>query len=154
MTGWTAMMAAMMLPGAAPAALRLGRVAAVPVFAASYFAVWALVGFAASTVYQPHGAILAGSLTVAAGLYELTSLKRACRNRCRERVRSGVEFGVYCVGSSVGLMVVLLAVDPMSLVWMCAVCGLVLMQKLTPPRAFVDVPIALAIVALGIVIAG
>ena len=41
---WVAMMAAMMLPGAAPAVLRRARaegVRAVPLFAGSYLAVWA-----------------------------------------------------------------------------------------------------------------
>jgi MFS family permease len=50
--------------------------------------------------------------TRAAGLYELTPLKRACRRR-RENVRSGSWFGFYCVGSSIGLMLVLLAVGAM-----------------------------------------
>jgi predicted metal-binding membrane protein len=150
-------MAAMMLPGAIPAALRVarsnGRVEAVPLFAGSYLAVWTLVGLAVYAVYQPHGTTAAGALTVAAGLYELTPLKRACRRRCRERVRSGLDFGVYCVGSSIGLMVMLLALGAMSVTWSCIVAAVVLVQKLLAPRALVDVPVALAIVALGIVVA-
>ena len=47
---WVPMMAAMMLPGAAPAVLRRahasGQVRAVPLFVGSYLAVWALVGVA------------------------------------------------------------------------------------------------------------
>src|SRR5256886_12690658 len=47
---WVAMMAAMMLPGAAAAASRRarasGRVRAVPLFVGSYIAVWTLVGVA------------------------------------------------------------------------------------------------------------
>ncbi len=46
---WVSMMAAMMLPGAAPAAMRLahtGDVRAVPLFVGSYLAVWTLVGVA------------------------------------------------------------------------------------------------------------
>jgi predicted metal-binding membrane protein len=147
---WVPMTAAMMLPGAVPAASRLRGVVAVPFFAASYLAVWTLVGLAVYAVYRPHGAAVAGALTIAAGVYELTPLKRHCRRRCRESVRSGFEFGVYCVGSSIGLMVVLLALGAMSITWMALVAVLVLAQKLLPPRAAVDVPIALAIVALGI----
>jgi 3-oxoacyl-[acyl-carrier protein] reductase len=41
---------------------------------------------------------------------ELTPLRRACRQRCRERVRSGFDFGLHCLGSSIGLMLLLLAV--------------------------------------------
>src|SRR5713226_9545304 len=47
---WVSMMAAMMLPGAAPAVLRRahasGRVRTVPLFIGSYLAVWTLVGVA------------------------------------------------------------------------------------------------------------
>ena len=47
---WVSMMAAMMLPGAAPAVLRRahasGGVRAVPLFVWSYLAVWTLVGVA------------------------------------------------------------------------------------------------------------
>jgi len=58
---------------------------------------------------------MAGALTVAAGLYELTPLKRECRRQCRESLRSGFTFGLYCLGSSIGLMVMLL-VSPLPLV--------------------------------------
>ena len=151
---WVPMMAAMMLPGAVPAAARFVRATsgavAVPFFAASYLAVCTLVGLALYALYRPHGATAAGVLTIAAGVYELTPLKRLCRRRCRESVRSGFEFGVWCVGSSIGLMVVLVALGVMSVTWMAVVAALVLAQKLLPPRAAVDLPVALAIVALGI----
>jgi predicted metal-binding membrane protein len=147
---WVPMMAAMMLPGAVSAAARLRGALAVPLFAASYLVVWTAVGLALYAVYRPHGAAVAGALTISAGLYELTPLKRHCRRRCRESVRSGFEFGVWCVGSSIGLMVVLLALGAMSLTWMALVAVLVLAQKLLPPRAALDVPVALAIIGLGI----
>ncbi len=152
---WVSMMAAMMLPGALPAVSQFvrtqGRPLAAPLFAASYVAVWTLFGVALYALYAPHGAWVAGLLTIGAGIYELTPLKRSCRRRCRESVRSGFEFGVYCVGSSVGLMVVLVALGVMSLTWMGAIAGLVLAQKLLAPAAAVDVPVALGIVALGVV---
>ena len=148
------MMAAMMLPSAAPAIARRARerdgVLAAPLFAGSYLGAWALVGLAIYLLYRPPGALAAGVLIVGAGLYELTPLKRECRRRCRERVRSGLRFGVYCFGSSAGLMLVLIAVDVMSVALMCAVAVVVLAQKLLPPRPAVDVPMALAIVALGV----
>ena len=87
---------------------------------------------------------------IAVGLYELTPLKRHCRQRCRERVRSGVGLGMYCLGSSVGLMLILVVLGLMSLTWMVVVTVLVVGQKLLPARAFIDVPLALAIVGLGI----
>jgi Predicted metal-binding integral membrane protein (DUF2182) len=63
---WVSMMAAMMLPGAAPAVSRharaTGRVRAVPIFVGSYVAVWALVGVAVFALYRPHGSFAAGRL--------------------------------------------------------------------------------------------
>jgi predicted metal-binding membrane protein len=155
-TVWLSMMAAMMLPGAAPAVLRRARTTkpglAVPRFVGSYLAVWALVGLAVYALYRPHGSGVAGALTIVAGLYELTPLKRDCRRRCRESVRSGLRFGLYCVGSSIGLMAMLVAVGVMSVTWMAIVGVVILAQKLGPPVAAVDVPLALAIVGLGAVI--
>jgi predicted metal-binding membrane protein len=153
---WAAMMAAMMLPGAAPAVLRRahasGRVRAVPLFVGSYLAVWTLVGVAVYAVYQPHGTVVAGAVAIAAGVYELTPLKRGFRRRCRESVRSGFEFGLYCVGSSIGLMLMLVALSIMSVTWMSVIAVLVLAQKLLPAKAAIDVPLALAIVGLGVLI--
>ena len=154
---WVPMMAAMMLPGAAPTVARCarsdGHARAVPLFVGSYLAVWAVAGLAVYALYRPHGSTVAGALTVAAGVYELTPLKRECRRRCRASVRSGFEFGLYCVGSSIGLMVVLLALGAMSVLWMVVVGVVALAQKLLPPTAVIDVPLASAIVALGIVAA-
>jgi predicted metal-binding membrane protein len=152
---WVPMMAAMMLPGAVPAVgrfVRAGRSAlAAPLFAGSYLAVWALFGLAVYALYRPHGTAAAGALLLAAGLYELTPLKRECRRRCQSNVRSGLQFGIYCVGSSVGLMVMLAALGVMSVAWMVVVAALVLVQKLLPPRAWIDVPLALAIATWGLV---
>ena len=151
---WVLMMAAMMLPGAVPAVSKFmragGRALATPVFAGSYLAVWTFVGLAAFALYRPHGAATAGALTIAAGLYELTPLKRECRRRCRKTIRSGFRFGIYCFGSSVGLMVILLSLGVMSLTWMAVVAAVVIAQKVLPPRPFVDVPVVGAIVVLGI----
>ena len=151
---WVAMMAAMMLPGAAIAVFRRARVRGVPLFVGAYLGVWILVGVAAYTFYRPHGSLIAGAVTVAAGIYELTPLKRDCRRRCRERVLSGLAFGVSCVGSSIGLMLVLLALGVMSVTWMSLVAAVVSVQKLVPEQRVVDVPLALAIVGIGMLIVG
>ena len=145
-----------MLPGAVPAVSRHaranGHLRAVSLFVGSYLAIWTLVGLAVYALYQPHGTFVAGALTVAAGVYEFTPLKRGFRQRCHESVRSGFEFGIYCVGSSIGLMVMLVALGVMSVVWMCVVAALVVAQKLLLPRAFIDAPLALTIVVLGILV--
>ncbi len=153
---WVPMMAAMMLPGAAPAILgraqASGRVRAVPLFVGSYLAVWALVGIAVYAVYRPHGSVAAGAVAIAAGAYELTPLKRHFRRSCRESVGSGFEFGLRCVGSSIALMLMLVALGVMSVTWMLVIAILVVAQKLLPPLAAIDVPLALAMVGLGILI--
>jgi predicted metal-binding membrane protein len=153
---WASMMAAMMLPGAAPAVLKRaetsGRVRAVPLFVGAYLAVWTLVGVAVYALYRPHGSFVAGAVAIAAGVYEFTPPKRHFRRRCRESVRSGFEFGLYCVGSSIGLMLMLVALSVMSVTWMAVIAVLVLAQKLLPAKAVIDVPLALAIVGLGLLI--
>src|SRR5688572_23467949 len=146
---WVSMMAAMMLPSATPAVLRRahasGRVRAVPLFVGSYLAVWTLVGVVVYVLYRPLGSFAAGAVVIAAGLYEFTPLKRHCRRRCRESVRSGFQFGRFCVGSSIGLMLMLVALGLMSVTWMSVVAVLVLAQKVLPPKVAIDVPLALAI---------
>jgi predicted metal-binding membrane protein len=153
---WVAMMAAMMLPGAAPAVVRRaqadGRLRTVPLFLGWYLAVWTLFGVVVYALYRPHGSFAAGAIVIAAGVYEFTRFKQECRRRCRETVASGFEFGLYCVGSSIGLMLMLLGLGVMSVTWMSVIAVLVLAQKLLPPRAAIDVPLALAIIALGILI--
>jgi predicted metal-binding membrane protein len=152
---WAAMMAAMMLPGAAPAALRRaqdGGARAVPLFVGAYLAVWALAGALVYTVDRPHGTLAAGVVTIAAGIYEFTPLKRHYRQRCRETTTSGLGFGLCCIGSSAGLMAVLVALGIMSIPWMVVITIVVLAQKLLPPIAALDVLLALAITGLGILI--
>ena len=150
---WVAMMAAMMLPGAVPAVLRrthAGGLRAVPLFIGSYLAVWALVGVAVYTLYRAHGYVAAGAVVIAAGAYEVTPLKLHFRRRCRDYLRSGFRFGLCCAGSSIGLMAMLVALGVMSVTWMSVIAVLVLAQKVLPPKAAVDVPLAIAIVGLGI----
>jgi predicted metal-binding membrane protein len=104
---WMVMMAAMMLPGAAPAILQVadhGRepddksrgAAAALFFTTGYFLVWS--GFSVAATLLQWGLDSAGFLSedmagrneaavgllaVAVGLYQLTPLKRACLARCR-----------------------------------------------------------------------
>jgi predicted metal-binding membrane protein len=150
---WLLMMAAMMLPGAAPAVLRrthaTGGVRAVPLFVGSYLAVWALASVAVYALYRPHGTVAAGIVVIAAGVYEFTPVKQHFRRRCRDSVRSGLRFGLCGVGSSIGLMAMLVALGVMSVTWMSVIAILVFAQKLLPPKAAVDAPLALAITGLG-----
>ena len=140
-------------------------------FTGCYLGVWALAGVAAYALDRPHGALAAGVVVIAAGGYELTAVKRHFRRRCREAAGSGLDgdlgygdlghgdfghgglgYGLCCLGSGIGLMAVLVALGVMSLLWMSVVAVIGCAQKLLPPRAVVDVPLALALVGLGLVI--
>jgi predicted metal-binding membrane protein len=104
---WTVMMAAMMLPAAAPmifmfasAQARRERDVAVPtwIFASAYLLVWAAAGVVVYVLVQI-GSEIAGSLApsersnwaplalgitvAAAGLYQFTPIKRVCLSHCR-----------------------------------------------------------------------
>ena len=157
---WVAMMAAMMLPGAAPAISRhavvRGTVRAAVAFTLCYLGVWALAGVAAYLLDRPHGPLAAGVVVIAAGGYELTAVKRHFRRRCREEaspgLRSGLDYGLCCLGSGIGLMAALVALDVMSLLWMAVLAAVGCAQKLLPAKAVVDIPLALALIGLGLVL--
>jgi predicted metal-binding membrane protein len=153
---WVTMMAAMMLPGTVPAVVRRvqasGRLRGVPLFLGSYLAVWALAGVVVYALYRPHGVAVAGAVVIAAGAYELTPLKQHFRRRCQQTAGSGFGYGLCCLGSSIGLMAMLVALSVMSVIWMAVITVLALGQKLLPAKAAVDVPLALAIAGLGTLI--
>jgi predicted metal-binding membrane protein len=152
---WVTMMAAMMLPGAIPAVARFARLSGdlrAGIFTASYLAIWAVAGVAAFALDVPHGSAAAGAVVVAAGASELTPAKRHFRRRCREGTRTGLGFGLCCAGSSIGLMAMLVALDVMSLIWMAVIAVIASAQKLLPAKALTDVPLALALIGLGLVI--
>ena len=158
---WVTMMAAMMLPGAAPAVARRGTARAALVFTGCYLGVWALAGVAAYALDRPHGTLAAGAVVIAAGGYELSPVKRHFRRRCREAAGPGLDgdrgygglgYGLCCLGSGIGLMAVLVALGVMSLRWMAVVAVIGCAQKLLPPRAALDIPLALALIGLGLVI--
>ena len=49
-------------------------------------------------------------------------------------------------------MAVLVALGVMSVTWMVVLAVVIVAQKLLPPRAALDVPVALAVLALGILL--
>jgi predicted metal-binding membrane protein len=105
---WVTMMAAMMLPSAAPMVLVVHRVSAMRarpgpratlatwIFVVGYVAVWTVYGLAAYGLFRAlraadpgflawdrQGPLVAGTAVVAAGVYQLTPLKHACLRHCR-----------------------------------------------------------------------
>ncbi|MEO8455484.1 MAG: DUF2182 domain-containing protein [Sphingomicrobium sp.] len=162
---WWLMMVAMMLPSAAPAILLYGRVREVRggdsaiarswIFLAGYLAVWLLFSLMAaamqSLLASPSMALenrfAEGALLVAAGLYQLSLLKKACLARCRSpaqflsrhwrpgvagAVRLGVLHGWHCVGCCWLLMALLFVGGVMNLVWIVALTLIVTLEKLLP----------------------
>jgi predicted metal-binding membrane protein len=163
---WVTMMAAMMLPSAAPAAARIARLArgGVVRFTVGYLAVWTVFGLGAYALFRlvsevdlgwlawdEGGPYVAGGVLVAAGIYELTPLKKRFLHRCREPAgRNGVAYGLDCVGSSAGLMAALFALGVMSLLWMAVVAGAIFVEKVLPQGVGLSRVVALALVVLGV----
>jgi predicted metal-binding membrane protein len=106
---------------------------AVPLFAGSYLAVWALAGAVVFAAYRPHGTAAAGAVMIAAGTYGFTPLKRHFRRRCRQTAGSGFGFGLCLRSCCAGLMAMLVVLGAMSVGWMAVIAVLVTAEKLLPP---------------------
>ena len=169
---WVTMTAAMMLPSAVPAAEHVARLARrnlTVLFVAGYLAMWTVYGLAAYGLYRflssldtgwlawdARGPWAAGAVIIAAGIYELTPVKRRSLRRCRTAthpespLRSGLAHGVHCVTSSGGLMAILFVLGLMSLSWMAVVGAAIFAEKVLPQGWRLVTPFAIALVALGI----
>lgn len=172
---WVAMTAAMMLPSTAPAARHVARLArGVPtlLFTAAYLGVWTGYGLLAYGLFRlltsfdldwlawdRGGPYAAGGVIVAAGLYELTALKRLSLRRCRSAPRGGTAFrsglahGLDCVVCSGALMAVLFVLGAMSLFWMAVVAVAIFAEKVLPRGQWLAPLFAVALVALGMWVA-
>jgi predicted metal-binding membrane protein len=94
--------------------------------------------------------VLAATLGVAAACWAATAW--LMHGMDMAGAGSGLGFGLCCVGSTIGLMAMLVALDVMSLFWMSVVAVLTCAQKLLPAHAAIDVPLALALIGFGFVI--
>ena len=172
---WVTMTAAMMLPTTVPAVRHVARVARhapTLLFTAAYLAVWTVYGLLAYGVYQlivsldlgrlawdRDGPYAAGAVIVAAGLYELTPLKRRCLEHCRmgpdagNAFRGGLAHGLDCVGCSGALMAVLFVLGVMSLFWMAVAAAVIFAEKVLPQGPRLTRALAAALVALGLLVA-
>jgi len=190
---WVTMTAAMMLPSAVPVVWLFARISdgrtsgaasrlTLPAcFVAGYLVAWCGFGLAAyaadrlvvrlagdALAWDRAGPYVAGAAVGAAGLYQLSPLKRACLRHCRTplhlfvhgwrpgargAVRLGVEHGGYCVGCCWGLMLALFAVGVMSLFWMAALALVIFAEKVLPTGERVAQGVAVGLVALGLWIA-
>lgn len=90
---------------------------------------------------------LSAGLLALAALFQLSSLKRTCLEACRQPVaylsrhwqvgnfgalRMGMRHGLDCLGCCWGLMLLLFVGGAMNLLWITALGGLVLIERLSP----------------------
>jgi predicted metal-binding membrane protein len=150
---WAVMMAGMMIPPELPNAIQLPRGRFVA-FLGGYLAPWMAFSFTAALVHAllhdkgliDQGMALVGravpaAVLAAAGLSQLSPLKRACLRRCRrvgERAKpallSGISSGLVSVGSCGILMLVLFVTGVMSVPAMALLTALLVLERLLPPR--------------------
>ena len=130
------------------------------VFLAGYLVVWAAFsviataaqwGLHSASLLSPMMAstspVLGGVLLLVAGLYEWTPLKHACLSKCRSPMGfvlnewregrwgaflMGLKHGGYCAGCCWTLMALLFVAGIMNLLWVAAIAGFVLLEKVTP----------------------
>jgi predicted metal-binding membrane protein len=169
---WAVMMVAMMLPSAAPITLLVAGIARrrraaganpgyrTAPFVIGYLAVWLLFALAATLVQWRldvaqllsetmaiASMALAGTVLIAAGVYEWTPLKQTCLRHCRSPFEflmfhwrdgargafvSGVRHGFFCLGCCWMLMALLFVGGIMNLAWIAGIALLVLIEKTLP----------------------
>ena len=185
---WMVMMAAMMLPSIVPftvgvARLMRGREAGrggTVTMTAAYILIWAGTGILAYPALRglqlassgpSEVAVRAGAVVlVAAGVYQLTPLKRVCLQRCRSPLflvmqhgqratrsrlgafQAGIRHGAYCLGCCWALIVVLLAAGAMSLAWMGAIAAVVALEKMSKRGETISTALGGLLVAAGLLL--
>ena len=130
------------------------------VFTMGYVLVWSGFAVAASAVqWGLHSAsalspmmvstsdLLGGGLLIVAGAFQWSGVKNVCLAQCRSPIgfvlsewrdgasgalTMGLKHGVYCLGCCWALMSLLFVVGVMNLLWIAALAGFVLLEKLTP----------------------
>jgi predicted metal-binding membrane protein len=150
---------------------------AVLMFSLGYVAVWSgFSAFAALAQWGLHetamlspamtasSPYLAGAILIGAGAYQLTPLKGSCLTHCRSplgflmtnwrdgqfgALKMGWRHGAYCLGCCWALMCVLFVVGVMNLVWVAALAGFVLLEKIGPAGGIVS-----RIAGVGLIVAG
>jgi predicted metal-binding membrane protein len=91
--------------------------------------------------------VIGSILLLAAGIYQWTPLKHVCLTKCRSPLGfvlnewregrwgaflMGLKHGAYCIGCCWSLMALLLVAGVMNLLWVAAIAGFVLLEKVAP----------------------
>lgn len=188
---WAVMMIGMMTPAAAPMILMFSTIhrrrtaegrPAVPtaIFILGYLVVWTIYSVVAalaqavlhaaallSPAMAARSPLLAGGLLVAAGVFQWTSLKRACLAACRSPLSflmtgwredrggafvMGFRHGLYCLGCCWALMALLFVAGVMNLLWVAAIAVAVLLEKVVPRGDLVGRLAGVVLVAAGVLL--
>jgi predicted metal-binding membrane protein len=104
---------------------------------------------------QSASAGLGGMVLIAAGIYQWTPVKEACLSYCQTpltfimrhggfrpdasgALALGLRHGLYCIGCCWALMLLLFIGGVMNVLWIAALAGLVLLEKVLPFGQFVS----------------
>lgn len=154
------------------------RALAIGSFLSGYVLVWlgfSVVAAVAQVLFERVGLLSAagattrpvvgGTVLVLAGLFQATPWKESCLGRCRTPVGflvaqwrdgargglvMGIRHGAYCLGCCWALMGVLFVVGTMHVVWMAAIAGFVLVEKLAPAALRVRYAAAVVLISWGV----
>jgi len=185
-TGWLLMLIAMMLPSEivytrtysqlllnTPKTKQISNVLS---FIAGYALVWLMFGVIAFQLdglmrtylnikWLDTGHMLAGSVLVLAGIYQVSSLKHWCLDHCRSPLSffmkhwkmgsfgatsMGIKHGVVCVACCWALMTVMFAVGAMNLIWMAILTLVMFTEKVFLFGNKLTLTIAIFLVGIGI----
>ena len=123
-----------------------------------------------STMMGSATSIVGGGLLLAAGIFQWTPFKYVCLTRCRSPIGFllsewregadgalvlGLRHGLLCLGCCWALMGLLFVVGVMNLLWIAALAGFVLVEKVAPGGVWVSRASGLLLVGWGaLMIAG
>ncbi|NQW17295.1 MAG: DUF2182 domain-containing protein [Chloroflexi bacterium] len=136
------------------------------VFVLGYLLIWSAFalggallqwGLHAATLLSPMTMtatpVIGGSLLIAAGLFQFSPIKYLCLTECRTpmsflltdwregqggALKMGVQQGLFCLGCCWVLMSLLFVLGVMNLLWIAALAGFVLLEKVAPGRTWVN----------------
>ncbi len=113
--------------------------------------------------------VLGGILLLVAGIYQWTPLKHACLSKCRSPLGfvlnewregrwgaflMGLKHGSYCTGCCWSLMALLFVAGVMNLLWVAAIAGFILLEKLAPAGKRMGQAAGVLMIAGGVMLLG
>jgi predicted metal-binding membrane protein len=113
--------------------------------------------------------VLGGILLLIAGIYQWTPLKHACLSKCQSplgfvlnewregrwgALLMGLKHGGYCTGCCWSLMALLFVAGVMNLLWVAAIAGFILLEKVAPAGHRMGHAAGVLMVAGGVVLLG